>query len=142
MSTVIQIADAVVSMLNAAALSVPFTAVRTYVPTFELPEMETLRVTVAPRSLIVSRNNRSLNTYDTKIDVAVQRKFDVGDAAEIDPLMALVEEIADVLRLQRLPDYTAAHWFETEHPILYSQEHWDELRQFTSLITFSFREIR
>ena len=142
MSVVIDIADSIVAGLNAASLSKPITAVRQFVPSFALAEMQDLRVTVVPRGIEVTKADRSRNTYDAQIDVAVQQKFETGDAAEIDPLLDLVEEIADLFRLRRLDSYPTAHWMKTQHAPIYSQEHWDEMRQFTSVVTFTFRVVR
>jgi hypothetical protein len=142
LSTVIQVADGVVAELNAGTFSQPLTAARHYVPSFELQEMNELRVSVVPKAVVVSPLDRSRNTHDAQIDLAVQKKFATGDAAEIDPLMALVEEIADHFRLRRLDSFPAAHWIKTEHKPIYAQDHWEELRQFTSVLTLTFRVIR
>jgi hypothetical protein len=141
-STIIQIADAVVAQLNAATFSQPLTAARHYVPSFELAEMNELRVTVVPRAVVVSPLDRSRLTHDAQVDVAVQKKLATGEAAEIDPLMALVEEVADHFRQRRLDSFPAAHWIRTEHKPIYAQDHWEELRQFTSVVTLTFRVAR
>ena len=142
MSVVIDIADSVVAELNAASLSMPLAAARHYVPSFELKDLSTLHVSVVPKTMAISKSDRTHNLHDIQIDVAVQKKFDAGDAAEIDPLMDFVEEIADFFRLRRLASYPNAHWIRTEHMPIYSQEHWDEMRQFTSVVTFTFRVVR
>jgi len=142
MSTVVDVAEAMVAELNAASLSQPLTAARHYVPVFELPEMQELHVSVVPQGMAIAKLDRSRNTQDVEIDIAVQQKFDKGDEAEIDPLMDLVEEIADFFRLRRLASYPNAHWTKTANQPLYSQEHWDELRQFTSILTLTFRVVR
>jgi len=142
MSAPIDIADAVVAELNAASLSQPISAERHYVPVFDLQDMKDLHVSVVPKGVVITKSDRSRNTNDVQIDVAVQKKFEKGDAAEIDPLVNLVEEIADFFRLRRLSSYPNAHWIKTEHAPIYAQEHWDELRQFTSVLTLTFRVVR
>ena len=142
MAVITDVAEALVAELNAASLSLPLTAARHYVPSFELPDMKDLHVSVVPKGVVITKSDRSRNTNDFQIDVAVQKKFEKGDAAEIDPLMTLVEEIADFFRLRRLTAYPNAHWIKTEHAPIYSQEHWDELRQFTSVLTLTFRVVR
>lgn len=139
MSKILNIADAVVAQLNSATLSQPVEAKRLYVPSFDLPDMKSLHVTVVPRELHVRTLDRRRNLYEAEIDLAVQKKFSMGDAAEIDPLVELVEEIADVFRLQRLSSFPGAIWAGTEHRLLYSQEHWDQMNQFTSLLSLTFR---
>ena len=139
MSTVLNIADAVVAELNSATLSQSVQAVRLFVPNFDLKEMKDLHVSVVPRELHVRGLDRHRNSYDAAIDLAVQKKFKKGDAAEIDPLVGLAEEIADLFRLKRLASFPGAVWVGTDHRVLYSQEHWDQFNQFTSLLTLTFR---
>ena len=102
MATFTDIAEAVKDELNGHDFSQEFEAVRLYQPLFELPEMKTLRVTVVPRGVEMQVSSRSLVQHDYQVDVAVQKKFDTDEAVELDPLMALVEEIADFFRLRRL----------------------------------------
>ena len=142
MAIPIHVADSVVAQLNAAQLSQPVQAVRGYVPEYDLKEMKSLRVTVVPREVSVAAVSRDRLAYGAQVDIAVQQKFAKGDNAEIDPLIDLVEEIADLFRLKRLDSYPAAIWANTEHRVLYSPEHWIEMRQFTSLLTLTFRIVR
>lgn len=139
MSAIIEIAEAVKEELNAGSFSQPFTAERHYQPLFELKDMKDLHVSVVPNGISIHPLGRGQNQYDVKIDVAVQKKFDTDDAPELDPLMTLVEEIADHFRLKRLTNYTGAMWVKTENAPVYAQEHMEQLRQFTSVVTFTFR---
>ena len=124
--------------LNAARLSQAFIAQRLYVPNFDLEDMKELRVTVVPRELELSPLDREQNCVHARIDVAVQKKFNSGTNAEIDPLVGFVEEVADLFRLKRLASFHAARCVKVEHTVLYSCEHWEQLRQFTSLLTLTF----
>lgn len=141
-SELLQVADAVVTALNAAKLSQKFTATREYRPEFELTEMGTLHVTVVPRGIEVSPESRGKAAYEYKVDVGVQKRFEKGDAAELDPLMQLVEEIAGLFRLARLASFPQAIWVKTEHAPVFAPEHMEGLRQFTSILSFSFRVVR
>jgi len=140
-STIVAIADAVVSELNAGGFIEPFTAQRLYHPQFELTDMDTLHVTVVPQGVSIEPAGRNINQYDYRIDVAVQKRFSEGDAAELDPLMQLVEAIVDYFRFKRLQTPEAA-WVKTENAPIYSPEHMEQLRQFTSVVTLTFRVIR
>jgi hypothetical protein len=142
MSEIVQVADAVVAALNAATFSQPVSAERSYLPQFELPEMEDLHVTVVPKTVEITGATRGTGTYDYKIDVAVQKRFQSGDIAELDPLLRLVEEIADHFRFKRLEGYPSAAWTKTEHPAIYAPEHMENFRQFTSVVTLTFRVLR
>ncbi len=142
MALVIDIAEAVKEELTAKTFSQAFTAQRYYQPLFNLEEMQDLHVSVVPNSLMVHPFGRNLNQYEVKIDVAVQKKFQTDDAIELDPLMTLVEEIADHFRLKRLTVLPVAIWVKTENVPIYAQEHMEQLRQFSSILTFTFRVSR
>jgi hypothetical protein len=53
--------------------------------------------------------------------------------------MTLVEEIADHFRTQPLASYPNARCTEVKNEPVYSLEHLDEFRQFTSVITLTYR---
>jgi hypothetical protein len=139
MATILDIADAVVDDLNAGSFSLPFTATRAYVPRFDLPDMADLRVTVVPKGLAIATASRADHQHDYRVDVGVQQKFEEGDAAELDPLMGLVEEIADMFRGAALETDPAAVCVAVENGPIYAQEHMREKRLFTSILTLTFR---
>ena len=142
MALITDVADAVVAELNATAFSQPVEAKRAYLPQFDLAEMKDLHVTVVPKGVTILPGSRSQNQHDLAIDVAVQKKLEKADNTEIDALMGLVDEIADRFRLKRLDSYPNAVWLKTEQQPIYSQEHLDQMRQFTSVLTFTFRMVR
>ncbi len=142
MAVITDIADAVVTDLNGGSFSQPFTAERHYQPLFELADMKDLHVTVVPKAIAILPAGRALSNYDHSIDIAVQKKFDKGDPAELDPLMTLVEEIADHFRFRRLEGFPNAAWVKTENKPIYAQEHMEQLRQFTSILTLTYRVLK
>jgi len=142
MAVITDIAEAVVEMLNAGSFGQPIEAQRLYSPQFELAEMEDLHVTVVPRGVQILPGGRAHNQHDYTIDVAVQKKLSAADNAEIDTLMDLVDQIADHFRFKRLEGVPNAVWLKTEHQAIYSPEHLREMRQFTSVLTFTFRVMR
>ena len=141
-ATISDLADVVVALLDAQQFSQPLTAVRTYLPVFDLAEMKDLHVTVVPKSVSSQSGDRSRSQYDYEIDVAVQKKLQATDNAEIDDLAALVEEIADAFRSKRPPGFTSAICLKTDNDPVYAQEHLDQMRQFTSVLTLTFRIMR
>ena len=141
MAVITNIAEAVKDELNAGEFSLEFEAERMYQPFFELPEMKTLHVTVVPHGVEMQASGRSLVQHDYGIDVAVQKKFDTDDPVELDPLMTLVEQIIDFFRLRRLDGLNAACVRATNEPV-YSQEHMEQFRQFTSVATLTFRVLK
>lgn len=142
MAVITDIADAIVAELNGATFSQPVTAVRSYLPQYDLTEMQTLHVTVVPKGVVLGSADRSRSQGDYSIDVAVQRKFAAGDNADLDGLTNLVEEIINHFRGRRLDSYPNAAWLKSEQTVLYAPEHMAELRQFTSIVTFTYRVLR
>jgi len=141
MATIIDIADAIVAELNGESFSQPFTAERAYKPTFDLQEMQDLHVTVVPKELASQQSSRSMVQQDFQIDIGIQKKLEADDA-ETDALMALVEEIADFFRRGRLEAVPNAGLIRTENAPVFSPEHLSELRQFTSVLTLTYRMLR
>lgn len=93
-----QIASALVVMLNAHTFSKSFTAARGWLPEFTLEELETLKVTVVPRTVDVTRAARHLIEEDFIVDIGIQKRLEGDPAkspsiAEVDPWADLTEEI-------------------------------------------------
>ncbi|GAB6184513.1 hypothetical protein [Thermopirellula anaerolimosa] len=141
MSTIVALADAVVSELNGEGWSLPFAARRLYRPRFEPADLKTLQVSVVPRSLVIEAASRADDSRQYQIDIAVQQKLDADPSEEIDPLLGLVEEIARHFRLRRPAAMPTAVCVKVENDPVYAVEHLDELRCFTSIITLSFRMV-
>lgn len=141
MAVITDIAEAVVNELNAATFSRTFTAERNHLPLYDLKDLKTLRVTVVPSATAIETKARKTAQHDVAIDIAVQQKLPATDNTEIDPLMALVEEIADHFRFKRLASPESV-WIKTENEPVYAQEHLDRYRVFTSLLTLTFRILR
>jgi hypothetical protein len=79
---------------------------------------------------------------DVSVDVAVQKKLQSESNDEVDRLMSLVEEIADFFRGRKLSEYPRASWIAAANEPVYSPGHLEELRQFTSVLTVTFRMVR
>jgi hypothetical protein len=144
-SLITTIADAVVTELNGAApgtFAQPFTAARHYRPQFDLAELKTVRVSVVPKAVGITGLMRNANQHDVSIDVAVQKKVSPTDAAELDGLMLLTEQIADFFRLRRLSALPEALWTKTDNVPVYSPEHLEQKQVFTSILTLTFRVVR
>ncbi len=138
-STIVALADAVVSELNGEGWSLPFVARRLYRPRFEPADLRTLQVSVVPRSLAIEAASRADDSFQYQIDLAVQQKLDAESADQADPLLGLVEEIARHFRLRRPAALPSAVCVKVENDPVYAVEHLDELRCFTSILTLSFR---
>jgi hypothetical protein len=137
----LRIADAVVAAINAAGLGLPAPAERLYLPQFELPEVQTLRVVVVPKEAESKSAARDRRSRTCRVDVGVLKKFQKGDAAELDPLVKLVDEIAALFDGKRLADAPEAICTAAKPEPVYSPEHMETLRQFTSVLALTFREV-
>ena len=133
------LAQSVADALNSGTFSMAFTAERVALPDFELADMKDLHVTVVPREVESALLDRARDSYDVKVDVAVQKKLTSLSNEEIDPLMALVQEILAHMNRRNLGD---AVWRKTENKPVYSPEHLREMRQFTSVLTLTYRVAR
>ncbi len=138
MATIIDIADSVVAELNGHTFSQPVSAARHYAPKFDVAEMATLHVSVVPRGLASSSLDRTRDTFEYQIDLAVQQKVDQANPP-LDGLMTLVEEIADHFRAGALASFPAARCTEVKNEPVYAPEHLTELGQFTSVLTLTFK---
>ncbi|RLS59551.1 MAG: hypothetical protein DWH91_00080 [Planctomycetota bacterium] len=141
MPLISQVADAVIAELNATTFSQPIAATRSYLSRVELADLKTLKVTVVPSSVTVAAASRTQTQRDVVIDVAVQKKLGQEQNVSLDPLLALAEEIAEHFRAKRLDSFPGALCVKTEFKPIYSPEHIEQLRTFTSVLTLTFRVI-
>ena len=157
MSIQAAIADAVVVDLNAHTPQTPpapppspvfgmaFTAARIWRPVFDRKDLATLHVTVVPRGMMRAMASRSQDQNDIRLDVAVQCAPDPLDAAAVDGLAGLVEQLAAFLHRLRPSTYTGALCTDVALAAGSEQgfilEHMDQYRLFTSVLSCNFRLI-
>lgn len=150
MSVLTDIAESLTTELNDAAAAdafdQSFVAQRRYLPLYKLGEMKALHVTVVPKGESVQQASRNGNQHDYQVDVAVQQRVggegDVLDQSVLDGLMTLVEQISDYFAKRRLGAFATAVWVRSEHEPVYAPDHLEQMRQFTAVITFTYRVIR
>ncbi len=139
MSTVIDIADAVVASLNLGSFEPPVTAVRKYVPAVELSDLVELSVTVVPKSAEITTATRTSSNFDCTIDIGVQQKVNPEEPTELDALADLAEQIVDHLRLKSLDGFSGAAWLSIANEPVFAPEHLDQQRVFTSVVSVTYR---
>lgn len=150
MAVIADLADAVVTAINAGSYSQTFTAVRRNHVAYELSDMATLHVTVVPQTISAADAARGKRAFDYAIGVGVQIRLSRDSAGEllntaIDPYLTLCEEIDDVLEAARtlsLADGTQCHWLSSEQSPLFVRQHLDEWNQFTAIVTHTYRALR
>ena len=111
---------------------------RHYQPRFKLEEMNVLHVSVVPRSIAEKQLSRSLSQYDCVIDIGVQKRSGV-EPGQLDDMAALVSEIADWLREEPLVLMPDARLMGIPNEPVFAPEHLDEFRQFTSVLSATYR---
>lgn len=135
-STMLTLCDAIKSELNAADLSLTFTAIRTYRPRWSLQDLQELRVAVIPMAVqaVFGEGTRGAQLYRYQLGIALQKKFDHETNAELDTYVVLVEELIDQFREGRSLDNTAFVCKQIEAEPLFFPEHLDQDRIFTSVV--------
>lgn len=134
----LQVAEAVTYEINLGSYSQSVTAVRFYQPRFNLADMDALHVSVVPRSISEKQRSRALVSYDCGIDVGIQQRSPMDQPA-LDALTRLVAEIADRLRNNPLTAMPDARLMELSNEPVFAPDHLDELRQFTSVLSATYR---
>lgn len=140
MATSVEIADAVVTEINAGSYSMAVSAVRRIMPEHELKDYFSLKVTVAPKAIERTLLSRVACQEDVQIDVAVQKKVSADVDTDVPSLITLTEEIIDHLTKRKLTDAPGASWTGTQNDPIYAQEHLASDLLFTSIITLTYRQ--
>jgi hypothetical protein len=143
----IQLADAVVSVINASTLGV--TAERWYVPVHDIQkDLTDVKVSVVPRALTAETLSRQSDDFTYLVDIAIQQRLpnDCTNNTQIkefaDPLMLLMEKILDLFRGKGLAAVPGAQCMALENPFVFSPDHLDEKRVFTSIGTLHYKKDR
>ena len=133
---ILQLADAVASMLTAATtLSQPITAARHYRPTFDLTALEDAQAAVVPASLAGEIHSRGEELASYEIQVGICRR--VGTIQESrDAMMALVQEVIDLLFRRPLGIFLCVAYRVAP---LFSAENLEQEHTFVSLVTFTYQ---
>jgi hypothetical protein len=149
MATVIDIADAIVTDLNAGSFLFPFTAERWYVPIRDLkdltnetqPTISVVPLTVA--GTLLSRGGQFMEQYD--VGIGIQKSIGGGQMtpaqiiAACDPLMTFCEQLMNFFAAKALLSYPSAVCTQHKLEPIYSPQHLDERRVFTSVLTLTFK---
>ncbi len=139
MVSVLDIAEAVAHQLSSSELCVPFVASTSLRPVYTLEELGTIRVTAVPKAMEMTSLSRETSQFDFTIDVGIQRQVVPEDAEDLRPLVALTTEIFTLLQGRPLLDYPEAVVVKVTNDPIYIPTHLDTLRQYTSVVTITFR---
>jgi len=137
MSKLTEIADAIVEVLNGSDLTPEFTAERTLLPVYDLKALKQLKVSVVPKGRKITQGTRIHSIDEVKIDIGVQKK--ISNDSELDGLLKLVEDICALFKAERLAGFASAICIKKENEPIYDPGHLRQFRQFTSVITLTFK---
>ena len=137
MSLELDIADALVAELSGHAFGPAFVAQRRFRVEFTPEQLQTLRVSVVPKSYAEEAATRSETQQDVEVDIGVQQHVGVDDDL-IETLMSLVEDVREFLRGRSL---AGARWVATANEPIFSPEHLAKDNVFTSVITLTYRNL-
>jgi hypothetical protein len=139
MSIVTQIAKAVVSELNRHEFSLEFESAFSVKPSYELTELDTLRVIVVPKTLEIDRSSRSSFRNLVTVDIGVMRRFGKQTPEDaVETLGDLVDEIADFLSDASLEEFKEAAVVSMTNDPIYVPEHLTQNRTFMSVLTVKY----
>ena len=139
MSTVTTVAKAVAAELNRhSGFSIPFKAIFTVKPSFDLAELDTIRVVVVPKSYEIAQITRASSKYIATVDIGIMQRIGKMSPEEaVDKLGDLVEEIIEFLKAQTLADFPAGQVVGITNDPLYVPDHLGQ-RTFTSALTIQY----
>ena len=137
MATINDIADAVVSELNAGHFSRAVQASRCYRPRYELEELDDLHVSVIPAGGRQEAASRGDDVHTDRVQVGVQQRVRDTGPGELDPLIDLVEEIQGHFKGWSVPG-TGAQCTTVSVDPLFSPDHLARQHVFTSVLTLEF----
>ena len=138
----IQLAEAIVAELNAAALVPAFTARRRRIPIDDVKDLRDLQVSVLPATYTEAMMSRQADQREYGVDVAVQQHLD-SPQADADVLDELVEAILALFNRRRLSlaDGFAALWTGAANAPIYIPQHLAEKRVYTSVIRLTWKVV-
>jgi hypothetical protein len=118
--------------------SIPFEPAMLVLPNFESAELQMLRVTVVPRTLEIERVSRSSAKYIVGIDIGIQRRIEDAAETAVATLGNLVDEILLFVKDTTLSDFPAAKFSSITNDPIYSPEHLQQKRTFTSVLNVKY----
>jgi hypothetical protein len=139
--TAVQIADAVVTELNAGEFTREFTAARSFLPYFTTAELANIHVSVVPGGIEMTPVTRASTLDVLSVDIGILKTVDPKDEDEIEDLISFVHEIIDYMRGRRLTDQPNVTWFKTAVDPLYNEEQLSQNKCFMSILTLSYKTL-
>ena len=142
MKLAIDIADAIVSELEAHTFSETLVVSCRVLPEFELAELKALSVTVVPKSVDIANITRQSSSFTVAIDIGIQQKIGKDTDTEVARLSGMVTEIVAFMNRRKLTNQPAAVFVSIANEPVYAPEHLSGKRLFTSILTLHYKVIQ
>jgi len=134
----LEISKQLAAVLNTGQFSQEFTAAARALPEYDLAQLKSLAVSVVPKSAEIVNLTRAVTNLEIEVDVALQKKVSKDLDGDVEELLKLVSEIVKFLNRK---DISGAKFKKIANEPIYSSEHLNEKRLFTSLITVTYSRI-
>lgn len=147
MITPVQAANKVKDILNTryaeAATGLKFTASRVSIVRFDAADLDSLTVSVIPRSVSNDYITRGAVARSIGVDVAIQQRLADGQSTttQVDTLVGYVEEVKSFLESKAnrvLPGLNGLTLWKIEQDPLYYQTHLLEKNVFTAVLSITY----
>jgi hypothetical protein len=135
----LQLSKQLAESLNGSQFSQDFTSSAKVLPEYELSALKNFTITVVPKSVEIINLTRAASNLEIDIDIAVQKKITAQIDTDVESLLLLVTEIVDFVNRK---DIDEAKFIKVSNDPIYSPEHLNEKRLFTSLITVTYLRMR
>lgn len=136
-------AEALKVHLDTGSFIIPVAIERVYVPKVRLESFSagTFTILVAARSLVETVAARKMWDNEIQVDIGLLYKLAAGDEVDfIDKLGQVVREMIEHVRFSSLSTNRFL-WLRTENEPIYAPEDMERFRQFTSILTVTYKEI-
>lgn len=137
---VVDIAQALVTAINAASWSQSVTAVLGYMPQRKLQDFDELRVTVVPATHAQELSTRNKTDDTFEVDIGIQKQIDITDPTEVTTLLDLVDEINESTAI-KYAKMAGCSWIGSTNEPIYDPTHLLEQQLFTSVLRLSYRKV-
>lgn len=143
MSTIIDVADALVVAVNGAGVVLDdeqLVATRKYVPIASLESLAAPLLTIVPKSMEIEIVGRGQSAHNVQIDIALQRRIDSLDQEMIDETLDAMDAIEAAIRLRKLslPGGVQATWIGAD-VMAWNPVHLKDYHVVTTLLTVTYR---
>lgn len=146
-STLVQVADAVVTAISGASMNQAVTAARKFVARYDVLTLESdtnARATVVPVGMKIHRGDGKRRGTRGKVgwlymvDVALHKRIDTDTDTEAATMVELYEQVNDLFSNQRLPGLTDFHFNDADPRTVFDTSNLDEAGVYLAVQTLTF----